>query len=135
MTSHIDWDTPVIPTYVKKDPSLLVAFGDDDLRQGVEMGLSPDDVNRIRQGYVCIKCKEPQPVPFPEACSLCKLPMREAQRELFAKLYQGDAKQGRDWGSSINFTDEIDRLDWELDRDNWVDAGNVPGIIVPKGSV
>lgn len=134
MPAHVDWDTPVIPTYIKKDASTLVAFGDNDLRQGVEMGLTPDDINRIREGYVCIKCKEPQPRPFPKTCSLCGLPMAEAQRELFAKLYHGTATEGRDWGSSIDWTDELDRLDWELEQDNWEAAGNVPGIIVPKGS-
>jgi hypothetical protein len=33
----------------------------------------------LREGRQCLRCDEPQPVPFPELCDLCGYPMRDRQ--------------------------------------------------------
>jgi hypothetical protein len=80
----------------------------------VNMAMPDTDVERIRQGYVCIRCLEPQSKPFPEVCESklpngerwCNFPMREKQAGEFAAMYKGTVKLG----SSIDVADEIARL-------------------------
>lgn len=78
------------------------------------MALPDTDVERIRQGYVCIRCLEPQSVPFPEICesklpngmAWCRFPIKEKQMEEFAAMYHGEVKLG----SRVNLNDEVERL-------------------------
>jgi hypothetical protein len=85
----------------------------------VEMALAAEDVERIRQGYVCIRCLEPQSVPFPEICESrlpngarwCNFPIKEKQLEEFAAMYHGEVSLG----SKVNLNDEVERLT-EIDK-------------------
>lgn len=79
----------------------------------VNIALPDTDVERIRQGYVCIRCLEPQETPFPEVCGftapdgvtkLCNFPIREKQLAEFAVMYKGTV----DVGSGL--AEEIDRM-------------------------
>lgn len=78
------------------------------------MALPESDVERIRQGYVCIRCLEPQSVPFPPICESvlpngqrwCNFPIRDKQMEEFAIMFKGTVKLG----SNVNLNDEVERL-------------------------
>lgn len=80
----------------------------------VNMALHEEDVERIRTGYVCIRCLEPQPRPFPKRCESrlpdgsrwCNFPIADRQLEEFAIMFKGTVKIG----SSINVADEIERM-------------------------
>ena len=56
--------------------------------------LSEDDKERVRLGYVCIKCLTPHERPYPEECVTCLLPMRALQDLLFDRLFVGEMKIG-----------------------------------------
>jgi hypothetical protein len=94
--------------------STTVSFGDERVMLDVNIALPEEDVERIRTGYVCIRCLEPQPHPFPTVCQSklpdgtlwCKFPIGAKQLEEFAIMFKGTVKLG----SSINVADEIERL-------------------------
>jgi hypothetical protein len=104
---------------VPADDATTVRLADGREFLDVNMALEAEDVERIRAGYVCIRCLEPQlenglPVPFPERClsvlpngqRWCNFPMRAKQAEEFAIMFKGTVKIG----SSINYADELERI-------------------------
>ena len=67
---------------------------------------------RIKAGYQCLKCCEPQETPFPEACSLCGYPMKSQQSFDFLKEFQGDK-----WlGPKIPIDEELAALEEKSER-------------------
>ena len=113
-------DGPVqILDAVPADDNTTVVFPDGREFLDVNMALHDEDVERIRAGYVCIRCLEPQiedglPVAFPERClselpngqRWCNFPMREKQAEEFAIQFKGSVSIG----SRVNVDDELERL-------------------------
>lgn len=66
---------------------------DSDLIVSVEM------FERIRQGYMCIRCFQPFEAAFPEVCTMpvCGFPVRKEQALELLRLYGGhDSEVGRD---------------------------------------
>lgn len=115
---------------VKNDPYELIVH-DGRVTQGVNKTYTREAFEEIRVGRRCIMCDEPQlKEEMPAECSLCKFPMREQQHRYLGALDQGD-----EWvGTTINFREEIDRLDAELEEDNWVaDPMRSTGIVIPRG--
>lgn len=53
---------------------------------------SPDQIERVRLGRLCLACFEPQERPFPKECRAfwCRFPMREQQAKIFAHQYEGE---------------------------------------------
>lgn len=113
---------------VKDDPHELIVLN-DRVTQGVNKTLTREAFEEVRVGRRCIMCEEPQlKGAFPKECSLCGFPMREEQIRYLEKLDQGE-----EWvGTSINFRDEIDRMDAELEQENWQEHPTL-GIVIPKG--
>ncbi len=93
-----------------------VSFGDDREMIDVDMTFSDADIERMRQGYVCIRCHEPQSVPFPEVCesrrpdgvAWCSFPCRAEQAQEFALQF---SERMVKLGSQINWADEQEHLD------------------------
>lgn len=118
------WSTPVRPLAVKDTYDYATA----DLGRATldyAMRLSPDDKERVRLGYVCIKCWEPHDMPFPEACSLCGFPMRDEQPAEFQRVFKGVERDPR--ASLIE--KELDRVDDTHER-NFYETKS--GIVVPR---
>lgn len=65
--------------------------------------LSPEDIERARAGYVCLKCLETFERPWPERCSTCGAPIRREQALYFAREFGGVV----DLGSRTTIEDEI----------------------------
>lgn len=126
------WAAPPQWGYVKENPSELFVI-DGEARGGIEEGLTEDTVNRIRAGYMCVICKEPHEKPWPKLCSLCGFAMRLNQERVFKTLFRGEARLGHDYGPTVNIEQEIDRLDDELERDNWAEHPTL-GIVVPRSA-
>jgi hypothetical protein len=57
--------------------------------RGEQFVLHPDDVERMRLGYVCAKCWEPFPIPWPIRCHVCGAPVARDQRQFFENEYAG----------------------------------------------
>ena len=80
------WAIPVIP------------LGVEESHKAVEIGgrvfsnktfiLKPEDVERVRLGYVCINCLEPHPYTWPERCKVCDFPIERFQERIFEALYE-----------------------------------------------
>ena len=48
----------------------------------------------LREGRQCLRCQEPQPVPFPGACDMCGYPMKDRQIMDIAVEFEGDRHLG-----------------------------------------
>lgn len=125
MTDYINarWRKPVIPEAVEDDEWATAELGRPALDMKVRF--SPDDVERFRTGYACIRCWEPQPEPFPEKCSLCKFPMRSNQAHEFAQNFKGVQRNPR----AVRLEEELERLDDKHERNFHVTK---TGIVVPS---
>lgn len=92
---------------------------------GVSIRLHPDDVERVRQGYLCLKCLEPSQERFPEKCKVCGYAMKLYQAEDFAKTYGGVERNPR----AVLIESELEKLDDKHERNFWAPK---PTIIVPS---
>ena len=113
---------------VKDDPNELVIMRGRTYR-GVNKTLTREAWEEVRVGRRCLMCEEPQvKEAFPKFCSLCKYPMKTDQMKDFEKLFIGE-----EWvGTTIDFRKELERLDDELERDNWAEHPTT-GIVIPRG--
>lgn len=99
------WSAPVIPLTI--EPSSTDGIHLDGVaRADVEIVLKDSDVDRLRLGYVCMKCLEPHPEAFPTACRVCGYRMRKFQAEDFAKDFAGV----RWLGPTTTVDDEIEAM-------------------------
>ncbi len=112
---------------VKDDPNELI-IENGNVYQGVNKTLTAEAVEQVRTGFRCIRCEEPQiNGAWPDKCGLCGFPIKAEQMKLFEKAFKGE-----EWvGSTINWRSEMDRLDDELERDNWAESPT-SGIIIPR---
>lgn len=111
---------------VKDDPNeLIVERG--RVYRGVNKTLTREAVAETHAGRRCGICQEPQiDRAWPKVCSLCKRDFKAAY-EAFKKQFKGE-----EWvGSRINWSEELDRLDDELERDNFAEDPKT-GIIIPR---
>lgn len=125
------WRDGVRMEAVIEDPVQIVQVGGRWMND-VKVALAPEQVERIRQGYVCIECLEPQETPFPEQCSAfwCKYPIRDKQPAEFQERFAGEVKAG----ASTTLREDFDRLEEEATRrkhDRQKDRGEKPLIYVP----
>lgn len=125
------WNAPPQWGYIKRRTDELWIDG-NSVFEGIEEGLTQETFDRIRHGYMCIKCKEPHEQPFPVQCSLCGFPIKDQQRRYLQLLDRGEARLGVDYGPSVQLRDEVDRLDAELEEDEWKEHPTL-GIVVPRG--
>jgi hypothetical protein len=80
-----------------------------ELMISAEISVDDETVARMRSGYICTMCLEPQEHPFPEKCLLCGYHMRDRQtHDLSTK--RGSLKEV--WvGTRIKKEDEILRME------------------------
>ncbi len=119
---------PVIPLSVEEDErhSLLLRTG--ETRSAYSVTLDPNDVGRVKAGYVCVRCYEAQDRPFPKECWVCKFPMAERQAEYVAKAYQGN----RYMGPSTSMHDELAAIEELEQKQKRAATVSAPQIIVPR---
>lgn len=102
------WAEPIKVFDVYDDP---YHFYYDPVRGGLMRGVSYttdlEGWNRIRTGYVCVICMQPHRAPYPEECSMCKFPMKDAQQKVAEEKFGGYR-----WiGPTTSIGDELERLD------------------------
>lgn len=112
---------------VKDDPNELVIIKGRVYR-GVNKTLTAAAIEQIKDGVRCIMCEEPQlKGPWPKTCALCGFPIAKEQARLFEKTFKGE-----EWvGTTIDFGKELDRLDAELEEDNWKERPT-RGVVLPR---
>ena len=118
------WRKPVRPMAVKDNYDWASAdLGRETMDYSARF--SPDDTERIRLGYVCIRCWEPHETPMPESCALCGFPIREEQAAEFHQKFQGEERDPR----AVLIEKELDRVDDKHERNYHVTK---TGIVIPK---
>lgn len=118
---------PIIAQATDVDVDAYTVSPDGRLLQRTIFGLSEAQVERIRQGYVCIKCLEAYANAFPDACSVCHFPMRERQSDEFAKDFRGNVR----FGPSTTLDEEYAIAEETIQRDAY-DKARKLGLILPK---
>jgi hypothetical protein len=101
------WAKPATVLEVDHSRGEIVTFPDGRRYADVDITLPEEDVERLRQGRLCIFCLEPQEIAFPERCGVCTFPMRQQQMEVFTARYQPGSKLV---GSRLDLNEEADRL-------------------------
>lgn len=76
------------------DEENLVVNRNGEIRHDAMVIIHPEDMGKLRAGYYCARCYEPQDKPFPKECWLCKFPMSDKQSEFIAKGYRGNVRVG-----------------------------------------
>ena len=122
---------PAVPLELEPDPEHTIIGSDGSTREHYNQIYSDYDAERIRLGYCCIQCGESQVghsgVTFPENCAVCNFPMREKQRERYAKEWVGSIKLG----PSMTNEEELAALAELEERMNpFVEKSS---IIIPRG--
>jgi hypothetical protein len=126
---------PVIAQGSDIDPESVMVMPDGRVMQRTVVGLSEEQVERIRAGYICVKCYEDLDTAFPEHCPVCRFPMREQQSAEFAKDFRGDIA----FGPSTTLDEERGIMNELREREAYERALRLgiqiskPSIIVPRG--
>lgn len=126
---RVNWaNKPVIPIAIEKETRQVeIIHGGisiPKIREDVEFVLKDEDVQRIRQGYVCMNCLEPLANPFPKECPVCKYPMDKLQRQSFAEAYKGTEPQ------LVSLEDRLTDLD---EYEAYQKQSKDSRIVVPSG--
>lgn len=82
----------------------LVIYGNGDVRRDIDIHPTKEQYEQMQQGFMCVRCFEPQETAFPETCGLrgCDgyrdgFPMRERQREVLAEMLDEIRKPSVIW--------------------------------------
>lgn len=113
------------PHYVVENDYETIYREDGKLRPGAKKIMSPEMVEAIRQGYLCINCDEPQESPFPERCSLCGYRMGDKQQADFDEMFKGD----KQLGPTLSVIDALNENDLRREKeafDRVLRAGKSP---------
>jgi hypothetical protein len=119
MSMEHRWSKPANTLDCVEGDAVIVMPGEKNREMvDVKVSVDEDTYERMRQGYICANCFEPQETPFPEVCHAMKLPdgtvvgcfyrMRDCQlRDMELKHGAGEEVH---IGSRINRYDEMERL-------------------------
>lgn len=118
---------PIIAQYTDVDPDAYTRLPDGRMQQATVFGLTAEQVERIRQGYICIKCLEALDAAFPDQCPVCRFPMRLRQTEEFGKHFRGDIK----FGPSTSIDEEYEIAEEQIAKDAYDKARDL-GLILPN---
>lgn len=96
----------------------LVQMPSGEIMQDVMVSVDDETLERMKQGYICKNCLEPQETPFPEVCMAQKLPdgtvvgcyYRMRDRQLRDLHMQHRSLEEVQIGSKLNRRDELERL-------------------------
>jgi len=118
---------PIIAQYTDVDADAYTILPDGRKMGRTVFGLTEEQIGRVQAGYVCVKCLEDHDAPFPDACSVCKFPMRDHQMEEFAKDYRGGIR----FGPSTSLDGEYEIAEEQIAREAHDKARDL-GLILPK---
>jgi hypothetical protein len=109
------WRRPVVPLDISEQPDQGFWLPDGRRLGGATFALKPEDISRMRAGYVCAKCFEPFERAWPERCNFCGAPVRTEQAAYFAREYGGEERlhQGVDLNEELGTLEERARKEEE----------------------
>jgi hypothetical protein len=118
---------PIVAQYVDTDTESYTRLPDGRTMSTPLFALTEEQVERIRQGFICIKCLEAYDSAFPDLCPVCQFPMRLRQIEEFGKTFRG----GIPFGPSTTLDEEYAIAEEIIQRDAYDEARRL-GLILPK---
>jgi hypothetical protein len=80
------WRKPVIPIDIEPVDQGIVLPDGRSLAVAAPI-LRPEDIERAREGFICLKCLEPFERPWPERCHVCGAPIRREQAAYLAREF------------------------------------------------
>lgn len=117
----------IIAEYVDVDDQSFTRLPDGRNIATPLFGLTEEQVERIRQGYICIKCLEAYDSAFPDECSVCHFPMKTKQIEEFGKTYRGEIA----FGPSTTLEEEAGIMQEMREKESY-DRMRKLGLILPE---
>lgn len=118
-----------------------VVVEDGQLSRAADVTWPKEIIEKIRSGYQCLKCWEPQPEPFPVECGnpCCRYPMRAMQVDDFEHEFRGET-----WvGPTTSLEHEIESLAERSARKTYRTGSSIAvpsdvnrtkgGVILPRG--
>lgn len=120
------WRKPIVPAYVEHDIEAYDVI-EGHIVRALKWTLTPDDLNRIKQGYACLNCMEPFEEPRTRGlCPLCRYNLADT----LIDLYRQD-RGGEHVGPLTTLEEERERHILETARRH-----HKPGssILVPRSS-
>ena len=90
------WRKPAEVIDIQELPDQGFWLPDGRVQGAVQLTLSEDTIERMRLGYMCVKCMEPFEQAWPERCPVCGAPVRDKQAEYFAREFAGEEEIGGD---------------------------------------
>ena len=121
---------PVIAQETDVDIDSYTVMPDGRQMERTVFGLSEEQVEQIRQGFICIKCLEHYSTAFPDQCAVCKFPMRAQQAAEFAKDFRGGIR----FGPTTSIDEEYEIAEEQIAREAYDKAVSL-GLILPKPSI
>jgi len=118
---------PIIASHVDIDAESYTRLPDGRKVATPLFALTEEQVERVRQGFICIKCLEALDSSFPDLCPVCSFPMRLRQTEEFGKTFRGEKK----FGLSTTIEEEYAIAEETIQRDAYDKARSL-GLILPK---
>jgi len=112
------WRVPVIPLKVEPTDEITITRSGRVMRD-YRFVFRREDIERMRAGYVCIRCFEPHEHAWPERCHLCGLEMRAKQAHFFSQWFDPQeevVRISRDWEAEMEGLDERRRKEEERAR-------------------
>ena len=80
------WQTPIVPLEIHQSDEAIVT-GDGRIMRQPMFVFKPEDIERFRSGYACLKCMAVFEKAWPEKCRDCGAPIRRDQAAYFAREY------------------------------------------------
>lgn len=134
------WRQWTAPIDIVDDPAEVIVE-DGVMSRSFNVKWPVETVDKIRHGYQCLKCMEPQPAPFPAKCGnpFCEYPMRAQQAHDFelefngTEQFVGDAQ--RDWEELERLAEQSERKRHQSGSSIAVPSGQTTqgGVVLPAG--
>lgn len=118
---------PIIASHVDIDNQSYTRLPDGRNVPTPLFALTREQVERVRQGFICIKCLEALDSAFPDQCPVCKFPMRARQMEEFGKTNRGEIA----FGPTTTIEEEYAIAEEQIQREAY-DKARELGLILPK---
>lgn len=118
------WRRFTPPAAIEDSPTDVIVE-DGHISRAADVTWPKEVIEKIRTGYQCLKCWEPQPEPFPMQCPVCGYRMRANQATDFEQEFHGDK-----WiGPTVSLEEHLEILEEKSARKT-----HKPGssIIVPS---
>ena len=135
------WRKWTPPVEIVDDPHEIIVEGDQESR-AYNTKWPVEVVDKIRHGYQCLKCWEPQSEPFPAECGnpVCRYPMRKQQALDFELEFRGEEQyvsdSQRDWEDLERLAEKSEREGFKTGSSIAVPSGHKrsPGGVILPGS-